>query len=109
MKPLGPNEIGIVDTSLVDRIIENINHKLSDPRWVKDWRCGGLENPHYRFVQNGTANDRDKEELVRLFRNSGWGAVKVLNSEENGERPGLVEVTLYTRAPAAPPIRIEQG
>lgn len=109
MKPLGPNEIGTVDALLVSRIIETINLKLSDPRWVKDWRCGGIENPHYRFVQNGTVNDRDKEELIRLFRNSGWGAVKVSNSEDNGERPGLVQVILYVKTPDAPPIRIEQG
>ncbi len=109
MKPLGPSDIGSIDKQLIERIIEKINSKLSDPQWVKDWRRGGTENPHYRFVESGTASDKDKAELTKMFRESGWGVVEVTNSEDNGERPGLVQVTLYVKSPDAPPLVIERG
>lgn len=81
-------------SEFVEQAIEHIDKSLSDPNYVQNMVCNKGQNPTFRFGIPGTATAGDKAKLVRLYREAGWGVVEVQNSEENGERAGMVGVTL---------------
>lgn len=89
-----------IDNALIDRIIDHIDTKLSDPSWIKDWRCGeGTEqNPWFwRTYIPGYVNQNEKAEICRRYQEAGW-KLEVLNSCEVGEHYGMIGVTLLMPA-----------
>ena len=85
-----------VDEMLVDKIVQYIDNKLSDPSWIKDWRYGEgtNKNPWYwRVSFPGYVNQNEKDEICRRYQEVGW-KVDVLNSNETGEPCGMIGITL---------------
>lgn len=90
-----------VDSDLILKIEDKIDKSLSDPKFLKDWRCGTPEAGHfYRFAIEGELNKASKEALSEKYLNGGWAKVEIINSSENGERPGGALVIL-TMPPSA--------
>lgn len=86
-------------TSLSHNLIKKIDEQMSDARVVRNNRCGEGDNFSYRFSFEGNATKGDKAYLIEQYRQAGWGYVEVINSEENGERAGMVGVILHRYAP----------
>lgn len=86
-------------TDWVDSAIQHIDSKLSDANYVKNMVYNKDVNPTYKFGIPGTATEDDKARIKFLYRSVGWKHVKVQNSAENGERPGMVGVDLFTFVP----------
>lgn len=86
---------GIFNIKTVRDIEEHIDQKLTDPQWKKDWICGSNSvTPFFRFVLPGHATIGDKKEVTRRYEEKGWVNVKVTNSEDGGERAGLIGITI---------------
>lgn len=84
-----------VTTDFSHNAILKITEHLRDPYWINKWQRGDKNNPYFRFILQGFATKGDKEKIIFTLLGSGWGAVNVMNSSENGERGGLVEVKVY--------------
>ncbi|MNL14522.1 hypothetical protein D3C87_1354660 [compost metagenome] len=94
--PVSPQEVEqLVDDSAVERLVERIDANLKNPRWVKEWRCGTPESPYWDMAFAGTLSTEEKRQLRQLYLDAGWREVHVRNSEEGGERPGMVGVALH--------------
>ena len=84
-----------VDQELINRIEKEIDSKLNDPNHVRDNRRGPPEDPYWTIVVQGHLNHMEKGVLAGKYTKAGWPHVMVKNSDENGERPGLVGITLH--------------
>lgn len=74
--------------------ISKIDEDLSKEGFVRNMVCNKDINPTYRLAIPGIATVGDKENIIRLYKEAGWGDVIVTNSSEQDERPGMVGVTL---------------
>lgn len=83
--------------------LKEITRKLSDPDWVRDWRCGGSEDPFWRIAVPGVASHADMIEIERVLSGSGWHRIVQTNSGDNGERDGMYGVTF-----SAKPLKTEE-
>lgn len=85
-------------TAVVAEIEQYIDGRMSDARWVHDWRRGPDPETGLSFwdhIIRYELNSATKNEVIRRYTEAGWKRVKVLNSSENRERPGICCVTLY--------------
>lgn len=82
--------------NFVNDVISKIDTKLSDSNYVKNWVCNSVNNPTYNFAFLGSFTEQEKKLITDAYISAGWGTVKVINSEENGERSGACGVTLKT-------------
>lgn len=60
-----------------------------------DWKCGNIDTPYWRIVVKGNVNSVTKDELIRRYEQVGWKGTRVINSHEQGEVSGAVEVTFF--------------
>lgn len=81
-------------SAIVVKTISDIDSRLNNPAWVKSWVCNEDKNPTWRMSFVGRLSAGEKAAITNAYRDAGWGTVKVSNSEDEGERPGLFGVTL---------------
>lgn len=66
---------------------------------INDGLKKSAESREYRDIVRTTIsrelNQQDKIYLNTIYTNVGWRRVEVINSSENGERPGIAMITLY--------------
>jgi hypothetical protein len=89
-------------TGLAQTILQDMQEKLTDPAWLRNWRSGPKDNPRFAFTYPGTLTEGDKKEIVDAYLAAGWGSVVCSNSEDNGERPGMCGVTIQRLGPLEP-------
>lgn len=89
------NKFNAIDQGWIDRAIKEIDEKLGNPSWVRDWKCGNIDTPYWRIVVKGNVNSVTKDELIRRYEQVGWKGTRVINSHEQGEVSGAVEVTFF--------------
>jgi hypothetical protein len=81
----------------VERIEQVIDAKLSNEN-VRNSFFRGHPDPaeqHYALTVTGIVLDYEKDILKSRYANAGWGRMEIVNSEENGERPGMIGIWLY--------------
>ncbi len=84
-----------IDKDIITCIEELIDGKLSSKRWLNDWRRGTPEEGYwYMIVYPGELNRAEKELLVKKYLEAGYQSVEVKNSSEDGERPGMIGITI---------------
>lgn len=84
-----------VDTELLEKVENKIDKELSNPRLLASWRCGTEEYGYFwRVGGDGELNEATKKALTAMYVEQGWESVTVINSSENGERPGAHIVVL---------------
>lgn len=83
-----------VDKAKIQQIVEDINTKMSNHEWVRDWVRNKEVNPTWAFPFGHSLTISEKQIIKTVFLEAGWGAVEVTNSEDSGERPGMCNVTL---------------
>lgn len=89
MKPITPQEVIASQPSKVnDELIEFINKEILKNSY--DWYVECVS-----VIIHTELSKKDKEKLEIMYKEAGWSKVKILNSSENGERPGLCQITLY--------------
>ena len=86
---IGPEDIKI-DLNAVDKIEEEVDEKIRS----KGIRLDTSSKKKIEVIVPGHLNPYEKNELASRYFDAGWGSIGVMNSDENGERPGLVSVTL---------------
>ena len=106
-------EIVSVNTVLLNRIEVYVDEKLRDGEWLKNQRRGTKEKQYYEIqfsrddVRNGcpqrptltySLNNNEKKFLQARYLEAGWHEVEVSNSDENGERAGIISVKLTHHA-----------
>lgn len=95
--PVSPEQVSRInrqETSWSKKAVIEIDRRLQDPQYLKDWVCNSEENPTYRIPIAGEASHGDKKYIIKAYLDAGWGSVEVTNSAENGERPGMVLVVI---------------
>lgn len=97
--PLGPHqiakEIDPVDREFLWVVFSEIDSKLRNSKWVKDWRCGGVGPlKWWNFPFTYELSPYQKEAIAEAYKKAGWTDVQVTNSSEKGERPGVSVVRL---------------
>jgi hypothetical protein len=92
---IGPNQsaINIVRKTVVEEVIRLIDKKLTDSHFLDIVK---QDNSRFQIIVPGDLNISEKEYVKQQYLDAGWSSVKVLNSSDNNERPGLVAVTLGT-------------
>lgn len=90
-----PDELFNNLTNCYQKVLDRIADKLNNPSWVIDMQYGGDKDPHYKVPVEGKVTERDKEIIALTMTDKGWHRVKITNSEEDGERPGMILVTFY--------------
>jgi len=91
--PIGPKQISS-DMSLVDAIIDSIDKRLQDPKWIRANRQGNPGREHYTFTGINELTKFEKEHLVRVYGKSGAGWPGVVFSSAPD---GRWTMTLYTQ------------
>lgn len=109
MKIPGPQEVfeSSKTTSFSQQALQEIQSNLSDPKWVRNWTYGSPENPYFDIVLPGFATEGDKQAVIYKLLEAGWSNITVINSDENGERGGLVGIKFYRNPKPAKPIEVE--
>lgn len=95
--PVSPEQVSRTnrqETAWSKHAVIEIDKRLQDPQYLKDWVCNKEKNPTYRIPIPGEASYGDKKFIIKAYQDAGWGGVKVINSGENGERPGMVLVII---------------
>lgn len=82
------------ESPFVKRAFEEIDRRLSDPLYARAMVYNEECNPTYKVAVVGIASNGDKEAIIAAYLKAGWGEVIVTNSSEQGERPGMVGITL---------------
>lgn len=92
-QPITPDEVyDTFDSKRVDEEIRNINKYLRDKINAE---C--LLNPDSvcAILTDRNLTDSEREAVAEMFEGAGWSKVESRTSAENGERPGLIQWTLY--------------
>ena len=90
----GPEVLDLVPRFYKTAILR-IDCQLSDKQWVNAMALGDEENPFLEVTMGGFASETDKKCIIAEYLSAGWGKVTVVNSEENGERPGMTLISLF--------------
>lgn len=89
---------GGVRQEVIAAFVLKIDTHLRDMRWVIDCRCGPKDDSYWTVTHDVELTPAEKDVLVKLYA-AGWGAVKVTNSSDTGERAGCCGITLYQHRP----------
>lgn len=98
---LGPYTTATIRRTELDRIEASIDTILRNPTNLRQHQRGHANAPYWQMQHPGSLNAQECEELRQRYLNAGWDDVKVSNSGEDGERPGLIGITLYTAKPTS--------
>lgn len=82
-----------VHTSILDQLDHKFKQKV-DSGWFELWHKDRI----YLVLpldNLGAGVLAHREKVVEYYKNLGWGDASIGTSEEDGERAGLVMVTLY--------------
>jgi hypothetical protein len=83
--------------SFVTTVLKAVNKNLTNPRWVRNMKIGGEENPHWKILAWGEATESDKDEIRKALNDAGWTRIEMHNSSEIGKLPGTFRLTLYAK------------
>lgn len=92
--PIGPNQIKQFREDKVEAVIEAIDSELRHPR-ILERGMGSFPHYYLHLVVPGSLFTKEKKFIEEEYKKSGWFSVKASNSEDNGERPGLIGVLLF--------------
>jgi hypothetical protein len=76
--------------TIVDEVEMKVDEKLKSGLLHRNAEDG------FDVIVPGHLEQEQKLSLVQRFTKAGWKTVRVMNSADNGERPGLVMVTLIS-------------
>lgn len=77
------------------RAMLDMDKQLNDKQFLqKEVKRDAANNLIVFFSIPGRATNGDKSRVKSAYENVGWDSVEIVNSDENGERSGLVSITL---------------
>lgn len=68
-----------VDEKEVTEFLNDFNKKMSNPEYVKDWRCGGEGRGWWQFARLTNHNVQTKEKLCAALKEAGWVPVEIVH------------------------------
>jgi hypothetical protein len=78
---VSPTQVKYFDAEEIDRHEQEIDKKL---------RCAVvMPGGSFELILPGSLNSAEKTELTKRYEAVGWEVLRIRNSSENGERPGL--------------------
>jgi len=92
--PIGPNQVTQFRRDTVQALEIKIDETLRSPR-ILDRKTGAFPDYHLHLTFDGSLYPEEKTYIEEAYMKAGWFAVEIRNSEEGGERPGLVGVILF--------------
>lgn len=87
--------LGSVNTTFLDECEIAIDGKMGDPQKVGAMRRGVPGRHYWNVVLYGTLTESEKVVLAKRYTDAGWNNVKVSNSSDHGEHPGLWSIELH--------------
>ena len=94
--PVSPTKVdSLADTNKVKEAVRIIDSKLSNPRFMSDFRCWPRGNYWWDILLHTELDYAEKTIVRSMYALAGWKSVECVNSSDDGERPGLCRVRLY--------------
>ena len=79
-------------TETANDVLMEFGSKMADSRYVTGMRYGTQENPYWQVISKGTLSSDDKEYIKKTLEEAGWKVDDIINSGENGEKPGICSI-----------------
>jgi hypothetical protein len=90
-------EVNPISLSNIERIEEAIDSKLREENSYNDYFNGHPDRKerHFYLIVVGNIASDEKIILKDRYAKAGWSRMEIVNSDENGERGGLIGIKLY--------------
>lgn len=71
-------------SSWIDEVVRRVDIKFEDVHWVRTCVINRKENPTWQIVLETESTELQRNQLKELYMNSGWGTVRILDTEMCG-------------------------
>lgn len=73
-----------VDQDEMVKFIAAFNKDMSNPVYVKNWRCGTDEKPWWRHSVKGHHSEKTEAEIRKCLLENGWSVNEVIRDTDRG-------------------------